>query len=259
MSILKGIEAECKERHYNILLSTPRIDEDGVEAQFHTMIKSGYADGIISIDSIYAASLGTIAQAKGIPTVVIGHHDATYFVRCNDFAGAKQLTEHVLALGHQHIGIISIPPHTHMGIDERIEGIRKAAQESNQNADSYPIEYGDYSMQSGMKAMQKLIEKHPELSAIISINDRMALGAIQYLQQIGKSIPDDISIVGYDNIELSQLYKPSLTTVDQSPSKQGHLAAQILFDVLAGKTPHPIVLDTKLIIRESTAKAYSPN
>jgi len=81
----------------------------------------------------------------------------------------------------------------------------------------------------------------------------MAIGAIQYLKSIGKCVPEDVSVVGFDNIELSHLTTPALTTVDQRAVEQGQIAAQMLFDVLDEKSPESVILDTRLIIRDSVA------
>ena len=83
----------------------------------------------------------------------------------------------------------------------------------------------------------------------------MAIGAIQQLQALGKAVPDDITVVGFDNIEHCQLINPALTTVDQRPVEQGQIAAQMLFDVLNGKSPQPVILATELVIRDSASTA----
>jgi len=252
MSVLKGIESVCWERNYNILVSSPRIDK-AIDRQFQMLVQSGYFDGMICLDSIDQTSFAEFARANGVPNIVVGYHESPYFVRCDDLVGSRELMNYVLAQGHRDIGIITITGNKHLGINKRKEGLFDACVQAGIDTTTIPIAYGDYSIQSGRDAVKKLIDNHPALTAIISMNDRMAIGAVQYLQCAGKRVPDDVSVVGFDNIEMSQLITPSLTTVDQRPVEQGRIAAQMLFDVLDGKFPESVILDTKLIIRESTA------
>ena len=252
MSMLRGIESECRKRNHSILLSTPRIDEH-IDMQFQMLVQSGYFDGMISLDSIQQTSFSEFATENGIPSVVIGYHQSDYYVRCDDFTGSRDLMKHIVSLGHRNIGIITVPENTNIGIDKRIDGVRDICEEVGIEIGQLPIAYGDYSIESGQRGMETLLDEHPDLTAIVSINDRMAIGAIQYLQSIGKCVPQDMTVVGFDNIEHSQLITPALTTVDQRPVEQGKKAAHMLFDVLDGKSPDSVVLDTRLILRGSSA------
>ncbi len=251
MSMLKGIEAECRKRNHNILLSTPHVDGT-IDMQFQMLVQSGYFDGMISLDSIQQTSFSEFAHENGLPSVVIGYHESPYFVRSDDFAGGRDLMNHVVAMGHRDIGVITVPENANIGVDERMRGILEGCA-VDVLADTLPIAYGNYSIESGRRAAEKLLEAEPKLTALVSINDRMALGAIQYIQSIGKRVPEDISVVGFDNIELSELVSPSITTVDQRPSEQGQIAAQMLFDVLDEKSPESVVLETRLILRDSSS------
>lgn len=253
MSMLKGIETEAWQRNYNILLCSPRID-DTPDVQFQTLVQSGYFDGMISLDSVQQTSFSEFARDNDVPNIVIGFHESPYFVRCDDQAGTHELMEHLLSLGHRDIGIITVPTATNIGVDKRMQGICQAYENAGFNFEELPIAYGDFSIKSGRIATRQLLENNPTLTAIIGINDRMAIGAIQYLHDIGKHVPNDISVAGFDNIELSNLATPTLTTVDQQPTEQGRIAAQMLFDLLNGNPPQSIVLETTLVLRESTAQ-----
>ena len=250
MSILKGIESECWKRHHNILLCTPRTSET-IDTQFMTLVQSGYFDGMISLDSLHQASFSKIARDNGVPNIVIGYHDSPYYVRCDDIFGSQKLMQYILSLGHQNIGIITIEEGIHISVDKRREGFNQVYDESGADSNQLAIAYGDFSITSGYQAAKELLESNPEITAIIGINDRMAIGAIHYLRDIRKQIPQDVSVVGFDNIELGQMMSPPLTTVDQRPTEQGHIAAQMLFDVLDGKSPESVVLDTSLVLRDS--------
>ncbi len=252
MSILQGIEGECTQQGYNLLLSTPQLSEDGADSHYLQLLQSGYIAGLIAIDNVTIASAAKPAIERNIPSIVIGYHPADYTVRADDEQGARELTEHVLSLGQMNIGIISVPENQQLAVNTRIQGIQQACNAHQLIFKDLPIAYGDYSIESGYLACRDLLEQNEQVNAIISINDRMALGAIQYLREIGRDVPNDCVVVGFDNIPTSAVFSPSLTTVDQQAPEQGSVAAQMLIDVLNGEQPDSVVLPTQLIIRESS-------
>lgn len=253
MQMLEGVESECTARGYNLLLSTPRLTEDGPDASYQQLIQSGYMDGMIAIDNVPLASVTKPALKRNIPAVVIGHHKADYSVRGDDQAGGAQAMNHLLELGHHNIGIITVREETNFSISARLRGIRQAAKEHNLDYAVLPVATGDFSVPGGARATEALIHEHPELTALICLNDRMALGAIQKLNDLGLTVPDDVSVIGYDNITISAYSSPPLTTIDQQATELGRTAARTLFDVFAEEQPSPVVLPTKLILRASTA------
>ena len=252
MKIIKGIETVCTQHYYNLLLSTPEFHSDGFSDHYLRLLQTGTIDGLIAIDNVSAVSAIQPAIERNIPSVAIGNHPAKYFVRSDEKPGAEELTNHVLSLGHRGIGIISIPEGKQLAIDDRLEGIRAACLEAGIDQDTVAIRYGDYSIESGYRVCHDLLAHNPNITAIISVNDRMAMGAIKYLRDINRSVPDDCVVVGFDNIPTSAVFSPSLTTVDQQATEQGRIAAGMLLDILNGNQPESVVLPTHLIIRESS-------
>lgn len=253
LAILEGIESVLNKHSYNLLLSTPRLQAGGVDESYLNLLESGYVDGLIAIDSVPIASAAHFAQERQIPTVVIGYHESPYSVRCDDRQGGALMLQHVLDLGHQHIGIITVPSTMNFAVNERIEGIRQLAHQRGLDFDSFPCVDSDFSMQGGGIAAEQLLRQYPHLTAILCINDRMALGAIQQLQQFGVRVPQDVSIMGYDNLTMSEVANPPLTTVNQHATLLGQSAAEILFEVLENQTSSPRILPAALIERQSTA------
>jgi DNA-binding LacI/PurR family transcriptional regulator len=130
--------------------------------------------------------------------------------------------------------------------------MRYAAQEHGLNFDNLPKASGNYSVGSGTKATKQLLAQNNEITAILCINDRMAIGAIQHLQSAGYNVPDDMTVVGYDNISMSRFISPTITTINQHAADLGRRAAHMLFDVLDGKDVQPITLPSELIVRQSS-------
>jgi DNA-binding LacI/PurR family transcriptional regulator len=141
----------------------------------------------------------------------------------------------------------------HRSIDQRIVGIQAAAEMAGMDINRLPRLDGDFSMESGAACAAEMLEASPDLTAILCINDRMAMGAIQQARLIGRSVPDDLSVVGYDNIPMASVFAPPLTTIDQLAPDMGQIAAQMLFDILRGERPESIETPTKLIVRQSSA------
>lgn len=255
MQIIEGIEQECRERGYHLLLSSPYLSLQGTSESYQRLIKSGYMDGMIAIDNVPVASVTTPALQSNIPTVTIGYHKAMHSVRSDDGSGGEQLLKHLLSHGHRNIGIISVPQDTNFALNARLEGIRDAAKQYQIDFASFYLAFGDYSTASGSKAAAQLISDHTDLTAILCLNDRMAIGALQYLQSIDCDVPGHVSVVGYDNIGASEMTVPALTTVTQQAMEQGRQAARMLLTALQGEMPSPVVLPTQLIVRGSSGAA----
>lgn len=253
--ILVGIEEECSARGYNLLLSMPRLSPDGPDDNYERLIRSGYLDGIVALDNVPVSSVFEAIHAFKIPAVSIGYGEHDVFVRSDDAAGARQLMAYVISQGHRHIGILTVPEELHMSIGERMTQFREVA-----HAHGVKIRaeyYGDFSIQSGAAAMHNLIADHPEISAVVCINDRMAFGAIQEAHRQGLTVPYDISVAGYDDIPMAALIAPPLTTISQNGPEIGRTATQLLFQILEGEQPESVTLPPELIIRQSVAPPNS--
>ncbi len=253
LRILEGVESECREHGYNILLSTPRLTPDGVDEHFRRLILSGYIDGVIALDNVPMASVTEVVRQKQIPTVDIGYRKTGPSVCSDDHLGSQLMMEHVAGLGHTAIGIVGAPEELHLANWHRIAGLRVGADASGLDFDKMPRLNGDFSTGSGAKCAQLLLEQSPDLTALICLNDRMAMGAIQQARQFGRSVPEDLTVVGYDDIPMAAAFDPPLTTIDQQAPEVGRIASRMLFDLLNGHSPESVVLPTRLIIRRSSA------
>jgi LacI family transcriptional regulator len=254
LSILEGIEAECRDKGYNILLSTPHLASDSPDEHYLRLIQSGYIDGAIALDNVPFASVLAPIHKKHIPVVNLGYHPTSYYIRSDDYNGGRLLMDHVLDLGHHAIGIIGIPDNLNFTTEYRMDGLRDAAYDRSVEFDTLPNIEGDFSIASGAACAARLMEKYPDITAIICLNDRMAIGAIQQVHRFGRRVPEDISVVGYDGIPMASFFDPPLTTVSQQAPALGRAVARMLFDVLNDKSPDPIVFPVELIVRQSSAE-----
>ena len=255
MTILEGIESVLSPAAFNILLTTPQLTEHGCDIAYSQLLRSGYLDGVIAIDNVPIASVAAEAKLAGLPSVVIGYHTASSSVRCDDYLGAMQLVEHLLDLSHKQIGIITPPEEDNLAIAERLRGIEAGAQKHHRKLSDFQIALGDFSIQSGAQAAEYLLSQHSNITGIIALNDRMAIGAIQYIHNQGHNVPNDISVVGFDNLPITEVFHPPITTIDQHGQQLGSTAAELLIAHIDDplNSSH-VVLPPTFIERASTKK-----
>ena len=251
--ILSGIEAYCSENGYNTLLSSPRIIDGKVDPSFLNMLAGGYPDGIILDNHFRIDPIIDALQPFKLPMIVLGYSSYPYRLQSDNLLGGKILIQHMFELGHRHVGIIDIAHGVSPAADQRLEGIRAQAHEYGLDFECLPRISGTFSATSGAAAAAELLTTHPELTALIALNDRMAMGAIRQLQEMGYVVPERISVIGYDDLPQSNEFHPPLTTINQQLSNWGGLAMNMLLEVINDKTPEPIILQPRLVVRQSTA------
>ncbi len=252
MHILEGIEAECTQRGYNMLLSTPRLEPSNTDPHYLQLIQSGYLDGVLAIDSYPMGSALHPALERSIPAVAIGYGQGEFFVRHDDHLGGRMAIEHLFALGHTRIGLLTVPDEMNFGVAERMKGLRDACEQAGFDLDALPCAYGDWSVSSGRRSAAQILAAHPDLTALVCMNDRMAMGAVQHAREIGRCVPGDLAVTGYDDIPMASISAPPLTTINQRAPEQGQVAARMLFDLLNGRQPDSVILPPLLVQRESS-------
>jgi LacI family transcriptional regulator len=173
------------------------------------------------------------------------------YVTADNRQGAFDATRYLIQLGHRRIGFVAGPMNESPS-GERMVGYRDALTQNGIPFDEGCVRYGDFSRQSGYASARALLALDPRPTAIFASNDPMAFGAMKAIQQAGLRIPEDISVVGFDDIASSAETHPPLTTVRQPLREMGRLGAQILLDMLRGHPHLPKAeLRTSLILRDS--------
>lgn len=254
LHILSSMEAFCSENGYHLLISSPRIIGGKVDQSFMGLLASGYPDGVIIDSHFDIAPVMAALQQFRLPTVVMGYQHHPYYLRSDNFLGGKMLAQHLLDLEHRYIGVIGVADGVSLAADERLRGVHAAFEAHGLDFCQIARHDGTFSSDSGAAAAAALMADHPGLSALIALNDRMALGAVRQLQQMGYSVPDDVSVVGYDDLPQARDLNPPLTTINQQLSDWGTLAMSMLFDLFEGNEPQPVILTPLLVVRQSTAR-----
>ena len=205
--------------------------------------------GVLSDEHLYEA-------ASSMPLIVIGRSVAGIEQQClaiDNYEAAKEATQLLISLGHRRIVHIA-GPKTHQDATERCVGYRQALTELGLEIDEQLIIQGDYTEQSGLMATQALLSRGVLFTALFAANDQMAAGARLALYRHNLRVPDDISLVGFDDQPASAYCIPPLTTIRQPTQAIGHAAAQAVLQLLDKQTLQLPTLMTELIIRESTSR-----
>lgn len=248
LEILAGIESFCSDHGYHMLIASPRIIDGLPDPHFVDLLNGGYLEGAIVDGHFGVSPIMDAVNRSGIPTVALGKAiDHPYSLRSDNVAGGRLMMTHLLEEGHCRIGIIGIAD-----IHDRMCGVREAAEGHGIDFGALPIEYGDFSEFSGEQAAERLMTAHPDLTALLALNDRMAIGAIHQLHRMNYRVPEDVSVIGYDDLKVVRDINPPLTTINHRLSEWGSTAMQMLLRLLDGETPESVVFTPRLVVRGST-------
>jgi len=255
-NVLSGIEEELSKSGYNMLLCLSGEDKNK-EASYLNYFSQNHADGIIlaTVAEDSAPLLNALDSGKGIVCIDnLPNTDAAFDSVINDNIYASELAvNYLVKLGHKKIAVILGKQTETTGAD-RLFGYRKAMMRLNIDADEKLIKIGDFKEKSGYDAMREILSKNPDVTAVYAASSKMTYGAIKAIVGSGKSIPDDISVVGFDVHDLTGLLRPGITTVRQQEDGIGRIACELLIDNINNQEKHiyrKILLQPELIIRES--------
>jgi DNA-binding LacI/PurR family transcriptional regulator len=209
-------------------------------------------DGILVITPQEGAAAAVANLPSAVPVVAVeaGRPGSVPVVAVDQFAGAVSATQLLLDLGHRTVWHIAGPP-DFLEAQQRVEGWRATLDAAG--AQAPPLLTGDWSPRSGYEVGRRLAED-PEVTAVFVANDQMALGVLRALHERGRSIPREISIVGFDDIPEAQYFTPPLTTVRQDFGEVGRSSLRLLLDLMqSGQPPSRLTIAPELIVRRSTA------
>ncbi|WP_165503080.1 substrate-binding domain-containing protein, partial [Actinomadura fibrosa] len=173
------------------------------------------------------------------------------YVDVDNRGGALAAVRHLLGAGRRRIGTIAGPADLGAGVD-RLEGYRLAAEEAGMGVTGLVCR-GDFGRLSGERAMDRLLQRRPDVDAVLAASDEMAVGALSALRRAGRRVPDDVAVVGFDDAPVARQVRPRLTTVRRPSEDLGARLARELGAHTGGRpvAERAVVLRTKLIIRES--------
>lgn len=219
----------------------------------HQYISSGRVDGFILVSSVYKqAHLNALAEI-GAPHIVWGSPPpkcSCCSVAGDNLAGGRIAAEYLINTGRQSIAFLGGPAEE-VEVKERLNGFETALHTAGRGVNPDRIARGDYSYESGVTAMQRLLKQNPDLDAVFVTSDLMAVGAINAVQDSGKRVPEDIAVVGYDNLSIASYNCLPLTTIGQNVPLAGRLLAQNLIQFIQTGVVTHVTIPVELIVRKS--------
>lgn len=255
--IIHAVEDHCYRQGYSLFLCNTQNDPEKIKNHVEMLAKKR-VDGLLVMCSEYTQhSLDVLSGFSSVPMVVMdwGPNVDTDIIEDNSFTGGYIATKHLIDCGHKAIGLIAgeLDKTT---AKTRYEGFVKAMNEANLPIYENWIMEGFFEPEDGYECMNKILSQNSLPTAVFCCNDVMALGAISAITEKGLRVPDDISIIGYDNIHSSRFYAPPLTTIHQSKSRLGAQAVNLLFERIANKDnenheKHRIAIHPELVLRKS--------
>ena len=261
LNVLRSIEADAAAAGYDLLLPTVSHEAEASSQSYVRRLRARRVAGTIMV----ACPPGDIRiQAlveSGIPTVFIdavAAGPAVTWVASENAEGARAVTGHLVELGHRRIARIT-GTETDPSGGERLRGIRAALAEAGIPEDPGLARTSDWSTEGAYRAANDLLDARPDLTAIVAESDMMAIGVLRALHEHGLRVPEDVSVTGFDDVDLSAYTLPPLTTVRQDTDSMGSGAVRALLDLIngsaepAGTGPAPLRLPTELVVRGSTA------
>lgn len=256
--LLYGITETCNAHHYHLMLSLfhhPAEQDD----QYRRIVGNGNLDGVIVASAHMDDPLPPRLLHDGIPFVVVGRYpdERVHSIDIDNVGGGCQAVEHLIHLGHTQIATISGPLTMTSGAD-RLLGYKQTLAAHGIALNPDLIIEGDYTEVSGYAATKRLLMT--PATAIFAASDIMAIGALKALHEAGKQAPQDMALVGFDDVPLASSVQPALTTVRQPIRQLGSAVADLLMALLAdpptpGAAAHKSTLPTKLVVRQSCGAA----
>jgi LacI family transcriptional regulator len=252
--LVRGVEDAASSRGYRVVLCNTDRDPAKISGYLDTLIKTR-VDGIVVAGGGWAdlsdrtAVLGTYRTGL----VAVGRHLSAHpSVRIDNVAASREAAEHLIGLGHRGIAFLGGPASS-TTVQDRAQGYRDALKVAGP-AGPEAVRYGDFTEESGYAAAREVLDASPRPTALLCANDRIALGAYAAASDAGRRVPDDVSVVGFDDTPIARYVRPTLTTVAIPTYEMGLAAVRLLLAQLEGDGASELeTMPTRLVIRDSTA------
>jgi len=259
-SVIEGAEVEARQHNY-FVLSSSALDLQAFQGLVDELVGHRRVDGLVVINPYADERYQHIP--KNFPVVFVGsrsHDENVCSISLDDEKVAYEATQHLISLGHKRIALVTGPMEEDCSQD-RLEGFQRALNEAGISFDQSLVFEGDWSASSGSEALAEFVRKGNLPTAVFAQNDRMAMGVMRAARDANLKVPDQLSVIGVDDMPLSSYFDPPLTTMRQDMPLIGQEAVQMLLQILQKnkKEQCTIKLPAQLVIRQSTSKGGDPS
>ncbi|WP_159651317.1 substrate-binding domain-containing protein [Vibrio atypicus] len=256
--VVKGVERSCYQQGYNLILCNTEGDNERMRESINTLLQKRVDGLILMCSSLEGERIDVFEKYPDIPVVVMDWGPMLFTsdkIQDNSLRGGYMAAKHLIEAGHTAIGCITGPLVKHQA-QMRYEGYKRALNEAHLDFNSNWIIESDFECEGGYQAFMRMFEKGQLPSALFVCNDMMAMGVINAANEKGVKIPDDLSIIGYDDIHISKFMTPALTTIHQPKYRLGKAAVEALLRKLDGSETEPQVVQLEpALVERKTVKA----
>ncbi len=254
-TVLRGLSEGAHEKHYALYMTTGKTDNEILDGVIQ-MVQGGRVDGVVLLYSKIEDKVLMYLQERGIPFVVIGkpfkHVEEITHVDNDNFRATKEVTEYLIQLGHDHIAFVGGNLNLVVTV-ERLLGYEKALREAGIPLNDDYIVHEEFLREGGQEAVRELLSLKVPPTALVVADDLMALGVLNTLDELGIKVPEDISIISFNNVLVSEMSRPPLTSVDINIFDLGFEAARSLIQ----KIENPKEPIKRIIIPHQIVKRFS--
>lgn len=254
--VARGVQSAADKREFIVVLcNTDRLIQR--EKDFYDKLSRQKVEGIIINPSGSRVEELSLLQDLHMPVVLISSQSILHdfdMVMVDNQRGAELAVEHLIALGHERIGLVGGSREVSSG-EQRYQGFMSAMRSHKLEVHEAMVTEGSFDHEGGYACMGQLLSLEKKPTAVFASNDIMAIGAMSAIYEAGLRIPEDISLIGFDDISFSRMTYPKLTTISQPKFQAGEVATELLFQRLESQIDYPpqkIILDHTLVVRETT-------
>jgi len=254
--VLAGIEETCRRSHINLLYATMPVDENNVPLEMPLLLNEDRVDGLLFLGALVGDAIELPARARRVPIVLVNTRagsEAYDAVLADNERGAYEAISYLIEQGQRKIGLIGTRLKARSSLLERRTGYQLALRDHG-ITETY---FGDSNLEPSevVRATQTLLRDQPHLTALFRVNDTVALAVIRAAQEMGRRVPQDLSVVGFDDIDMARAGMPALTTMRVDKIGMGRLAVQVLTDRIQYPESERVttLIHPRLIVRASVA------
>jgi LacI family repressor for deo operon, udp, cdd, tsx, nupC, and nupG len=257
--IIRGIEQAAQRKRYSVLLGDTQYNREREQA-YADLLATKQADGLIMLGARAVPHLPRLPTRAFAPVVSVSEYiKGISGVYIDNIAAARDATNYLLHLGHVDIAYVAGPPTSPVCID-RTRGFQIALRAVGIRRDPTLTVTGDFSIESGIRGVDGLLSGQRKFTAVFCSNDEMAIGAMRALRSRGFRVPEDVSVIGFDDMRFARYCDPPLTTIAQPMGEMGREAMNMMIEILINPHAPPLerILPTQLVVRGSTASCSVP-
>ena len=252
--VLAGIEEACRQNEINLLYATLPVDLNNHPVEVPRLLLEEGTDGFLVVGTLLDDALAPVLNQKAVPIVLVDayalseKYDA---VVSDNVSGAYQAVSYLIERGHRHMGIVGTCPDGYPSLRERRQGYIQALKDHGLTQ-TYFTDCAPHK-DAAFEATTQLLSQYPQISAVFGCNDEIALAAMRAAQALGRQVPEEFSVIGFDDIDLAQHVTPSLTTMRVDKAGMGRMAVKLLINRVEFPDAERVtsVIRPRLIERES--------